>query len=81
MVDYLVGGSEEQFFYFILGERRSGAFLSAEFVVALPDDLPVGVVAVPDLRPVPAAASVIIPALWCSIHIPEAILHHKKFPF
>ncbi len=52
----MIGGPEEQFFYFILGERRCGAFLTVELVIALPDDLPVGVVAVPDLRPVPAAA-------------------------
>ena len=56
MVDYLVGGSEEQFFYFILGECRGGAFLAVELVIALPDDLPVGIVAVPDLWPIPTAA-------------------------
>ena len=56
LVNYLIGGPEEQFFYFILGECRGGAFLTIELVIALTDDLPVGVVAVPDLRPVPAAA-------------------------
>ena len=56
MVDHLIGGPEEQFFYFILGECRCGAFLAVELVITLPDDLPVGVVAMPDLRPVPTAA-------------------------
>lgn len=52
LVNYLIGGPEEQFFYFILGECRGGAFLTIELVIALTDDLPVGVVAVPDLRPI-----------------------------
>lgn len=30
--------------------------VAVEFVIALPDDLPVGIVAVPDLRPIPTSA-------------------------
>ena len=41
LVDHLIGGPEEQFFYFILGERRCGTFLTFKLVIALPDDLPV----------------------------------------
>lgn len=51
-VNYLIGGPEEQFFYFILGECRGGAFLTIELVIALTDDLSVGVVAVPNLWPI-----------------------------
>ena len=47
----------EPLFDLVFIQMRRAAFLTVlELVVALPDDLPVGVVAVPDLRPVPAAA-------------------------
>ena len=56
LVNHLIGGPEKQFFYFILGERWCAAFLAFKLVIALPDDFPVGIVAVPDFWPVPAAA-------------------------
>ena len=55
LVNHLIGGPEKQFFYFILGKRRCSAFFAFKLVIALPDDLPVGIVAVPDLWTVPAA--------------------------
>lgn len=44
-----ISGAKEQLFYFILSERWCSAFLTVIFVIALPDDLPVPVVTVPDL--------------------------------
>ena len=55
LVDHLIGGPEKQFFYFLFGERRCGAFQSVELMIALPDHFPVGIIAVPDFRTVPAA--------------------------
>ena len=37
-IDHLVGGPEEDVLQLVLGERRCGAFLSLELVIALPDD-------------------------------------------
>ena len=54
LVNHFIGCQEEQFFYFILGKRWCGAFLIFKLVIALPDDLSIGIVAVPDLRSVPA---------------------------
>ena len=56
LVNHLIGGPEEQFFYFILVERRCAAFLAFKLMIALPDDFPVGVIAVPDLWSVSADA-------------------------
>ena len=56
-VDHLVCGPEEDVLQLILGERRCGAFLTLELVIALPYDPAILVVGVPDLRPVPTAAA------------------------
>lgn len=54
--DDRVGGLKEQGFDLLFVQRGGGAFSTVELVVALLDDLAVGVVAVPHLRTVPAAA-------------------------
>ena len=56
-VDHLVGDPEEDVLQLVLGERRCGAFFSLELVIALPDDPAILVIGMPDLRPIPTAAT------------------------
>lgn len=51
----LVCGAHESVLNLVVGQMRRGAFLAVVFVIALPDDFPVFVRALPDLGAVPAA--------------------------